>query len=51
MSAWHSIAPGVSKVYHNNKKCATGDNINPKYKRSGMGSNRRLCKECKRLNR
>ncbi len=49
MGAWHSTVPGT-KVYHNNRKCELGDNINPKYKRQGTG-NYRICERCAELNR
>jgi hypothetical protein len=47
--SWHSIAPGVNKVYHNNKQCDKGDNIASKYKRAGTGG-RRICERCAELN-
>lgn len=46
--AWHSSQK--TKVYHNNKNCDTGDNIEKKYMESGTGG-KRLCKECQRDNR
>jgi hypothetical protein len=49
MSEWHSKLPNI-EVYHNNRKCSLGDNINPKYRKPGTGG-KRLCHECARLNR
>lgn len=49
-AAWHSTVPGT-EVYHNNKKCDLGDNINPKYKKPGIGGKKRLCERCAELNR
>ena len=38
------------KVYHNNNKCAEGNNIEPKNLKHGTAG-RRLCERCKKLNR
>jgi hypothetical protein len=46
--AFHSTRPG-EKVYHNNNKCMTGNNIEKKYLTSGDGG-KVLCAECKKLN-
>jgi beta-glucosidase/6-phospho-beta-glucosidase/beta-galactosidase len=42
---WHS---SLSKVYHSDERCTTGDNIEDDYLVEGKG-NRRLCKQCRRL--
>jgi hypothetical protein len=49
MAEWHSKLPGT-EVYHNNRKCTIGNNIERKNFVSGRGGKRRLCEECKRLN-
>ena len=49
VSPFYSKIKGT-RVYHNNDKCHLGDNINKKYKRTGTDK-RRLCKECKELNK
>lgn len=46
MKEWHSIK---TDVYHNNRKCHLGNNIERENVRSGRGG-RKLCAECKRLN-
>jgi hypothetical protein len=43
--AWHSVK---ADVYHDNKDCTTGNNIEPENRRAGTGG-RRLCEECARL--
>jgi hypothetical protein len=43
--AWHSHK---SDVYHNEKDCNTGNNIEKENLRSGTGS-RRKCKECNKV--
>lgn len=43
---WHSIK---SEVYHNNKNCFEGNNIEDQYLEEGRGG-KRLCKRCKLLN-
>jgi len=40
-----------TRVYHNNDECHLGDNINKRKHRESGTDQRRLCKECKRLNR
>jgi hypothetical protein len=45
--SWHSVK---SDVYHNNSDCNTGNNIERENKQPGTG-NKRLCDECKRLNK
>lgn len=49
MKEWHSKKRGT-EVYHNNRKCTTGNNIESENLRSGSGG-KRLCSECKRLNK
>lgn len=49
VSPFYSKIKGT-RVYHNNNKCHLGDSINPKYLRPGTDQ-RRLCEECKKLNR
>jgi hypothetical protein len=48
-SAWHSTLPNI-KVYHNNRKCDLGDNINDKYRATGTGG-KRICERCAELNK
>ncbi|MFH1233381.1 MAG: hypothetical protein V1649_01880 [Patescibacteria group bacterium] len=45
---WHSDEE--TKVYHNNKDCNTGNNIEKENMENGTGG-KRLCKECQRNNR
>jgi len=45
-SPWYSTKGGV---YHNNKECNTGNNIEKENRREGTGG-KKLCKECQRLN-
>jgi hypothetical protein len=45
--SWHS---SKSHVYHDNKECNTGNNIETENIRHGKGDNRE-CKECKGLNK
>lgn len=47
-SVWHSSI--TKEVYHNNKSCKEGDNIQPENVREGKGTNRHLCNKCKELN-
>lgn len=47
ISPFYSSRPGTS-VYHNNKKCTEGNNIEKKYKKSGTGGHR-LCSHCARI--
>jgi hypothetical protein len=47
VAAWNSIK---SEVCHNNTKCTTGNNIEKANRRDGDGG-KRVCDECKRLNR
>ncbi len=49
MTEWHSKLPGT-EVYHNNRRCTIGNNIERKNIRPGRGG-KRLCAECARLNR
>jgi hypothetical protein len=44
--SWHSVE---GDVYHNNRNCTTGNNIETENYRSGTGG-QPLCKECARLN-
>jgi len=48
MAEWHSKLDRT-EVYHNNRKCTTGNNIERYNIQSGRGG-KRLCAECKRLN-
>jgi hypothetical protein len=45
-TAWYSEE---GDVYHNNRNCTTGNNIEPENYRSGTGG-KALCKECAKLN-
>ncbi len=45
-AAWHSVE---GDVYHNNRNCTAGNNIETENYRSGTGG-KPLCKECARLN-
>lgn len=45
---WHTDED--TEVYHNNKDCNTGNNIEDENYVSGKGGNR-LCSECARNNR
>jgi hypothetical protein len=45
-AAWRSVE---GDVYHNNRNCTTGNNIETENYRSGTGG-KPLCKECARLN-
>jgi hypothetical protein len=40
----------LTKIYHDNSKCTTGNNIERKNLRNGTG-NKKHCKECIKLNR
>lgn len=42
---FHSIK---QYVHHNNSSCTEGNNIEPRYRRSGTGG-KPLCEHCKRL--
>ncbi|MDD5569303.1 MAG: hypothetical protein PHG23_02740 [Candidatus Pacebacteria bacterium] len=44
---WHSSEPD-SKVYHDNKDCNTGNNIERENLEKGTGGHRK-CKECEHL--
>lgn len=44
--AWHSTA---QEVYHNNKKCTEGNNIEPENLQAGTGG-KTLCAHCAKLN-
>lgn len=46
VAPWHSI---LQNRYHNNTLCTEGNNIEPKYRRSGTGG-KPLCAHCARLN-
>lgn len=50
MSEWHSKLSQV-EVYHNNRKCTKGNNIESENRRPGKGGKRKLCSECAELNR
>ncbi len=43
--AWHAKD---SEVYHDNRNCTVGNNIETKNRRQGTGG-KRLCKQCKKL--
>ena len=43
---WHSVR---QNVYHNNRDCTEGNNIEPWHCAPGTGG-RRLCKRCRDLN-
>jgi hypothetical protein len=45
-AAWHSVN---HSTYHNNFRCSTGHNIDPKHLRQGTGG-KPLCNECNALN-
>ena len=47
--AWYSKRPG-EQVYHDNKLCPDGNNIDGYYRVSGTGG-RPLCKKCADLDR
>lgn len=44
---WHSI---LREVYHNNRSCTEGNNIEAWYLHPGTGG-KRLCRRCKKLNK
>ena len=44
---WHSTK---ADVYHNNSNCNTGNNIEKENVQGGTGG-KKLCEECKRLNK
>ena len=44
---WHSAN---SEVYHNNRRCQTGNSITPENIVQGTGG-KPLCEECERLNK
>ncbi len=45
---WHTNLD--TEVYHNNKNCTKGNNIEDKYLAEGKGG-KRLCSECKKRNK
>ena len=49
VNSFYSIMKDI-KVYHNNNKCAEGNNIEPKNLKHGTAG-RRLCERYKKLNR
>ena len=49
VSPFHSKLEGI-EVYHNNNECTLGNNIEHKNIKQGTGG-KRLCKQCKKLNR
>ena len=48
MSTWHSTKNGIT-VYHNNRNCTEGNNIESENLKTGTG-NKNLCSKCKKLN-
>ncbi len=48
-SPWYSKLKGT-KVYHNNKKCTKGNNIEHRNIKSGTGG-KRICEECRDKNK
>jgi len=48
VAAFHSKKPNDPKVYHDNDKCKTGDNIQPENRVAGTGG-RPKCQECLKL--
>ncbi len=47
---WYSTQRNRSHVYHNNKKCEKGNDIERKYYHKGRDVNRELCHRCEQLN-
>lgn len=45
---WHSRKP-EAKVYHDDKKCHLGNNIEDENRVEGKGNKQRRCNMCKRL--
>jgi hypothetical protein len=45
---WHSSKPADKNVHHNNTSCTEGNNIEPRYRRTGTAG-RPLCQHCARL--